>query len=81
MWFSHLAIDAEARELHHDLAIDASGFGQPSRIAAGLVPPPEPASAVDLTPAAWLAIAVLLCAGALAAAAVVARPRQGEVAG
>ena len=41
MWLSHLAIDAPARQLDHDLAIDASGFGQPSKVAAGLLAPPD----------------------------------------
>jgi len=36
MWFTHLAIDATAGELTHDLAIDQSGYGAPSPVAAGL---------------------------------------------
>ena len=36
MWFSYIKIDSPAGELDHDLAIDASGAGQPSPMAAGL---------------------------------------------
>jgi hypothetical protein len=39
MWLSYLEIDASAGQLTHDLAIDASGVGIPSPVAAGLVPP------------------------------------------
>jgi hypothetical protein len=35
-WLSKVRIDAAAPELAFDLAIDASGAGQPSRVAAGL---------------------------------------------
>jgi hypothetical protein len=35
-WLSKIAIDAEALQLGFDLAIDASGAGVPSRVAAGL---------------------------------------------
>jgi hypothetical protein len=43
MWLSYLKIDTTAGKLTNDLAIDASGSGQPSPRAAGLT---------DLTPAA-----------------------------
>lgn len=39
MWFSYLKIDTTAGELRHDLAIDATGVGDPSPVAAGLQPP------------------------------------------
>jgi hypothetical protein len=35
-WLSKIRIDAKAPQLRFDLAIDASGAGQPSRVAAGL---------------------------------------------
>jgi len=35
-WLSKVRIDAEAGDLRYDLAIDASGQGTPSRLAAGL---------------------------------------------
>ncbi|HEX9775694.1 MAG TPA: DUF2330 domain-containing protein [Actinomycetota bacterium] len=36
MWLSYVKIDARARDVTYDLAIDASGRGEPSWIAAGL---------------------------------------------
>jgi hypothetical protein len=36
-WLTKLSIDAAASELSYDLAVDASGQGQPSRRAAGLL--------------------------------------------
>jgi hypothetical protein len=36
MWLTHVVVNAPAAELTHDLAIDASGFGQPSPVAAGV---------------------------------------------
>ncbi len=38
MWLSYLRVAAPARDLHFDLAVDASGQGTPSRLAAGLEP-------------------------------------------
>jgi hypothetical protein len=38
-WLTKLSIDAPANALRFDLAVDASGRGQPSAIAAGLEPP------------------------------------------
>ena len=35
MWFSHVIVRQTAAELKHDLAIDASGYGQPDPVAAG----------------------------------------------
>ena len=63
MWFSYLEIDTEARNLKHDLAIDATGVGEPSPVAAGLdLPIPElPAFPEVSYPVwAWLAAAILL---------------------
>ncbi|MBW3594752.1 MAG: hypothetical protein KY391_04165, partial [Actinobacteria bacterium] len=63
MWFSYLKIDTKARDLKHDLAIDASGIGQPSPLAAGLqIPIPDlPAYPEAAHPVwAWLAAAVAL---------------------
>jgi hypothetical protein len=36
MWLSYLKVDTTAGALKHDLAVDASGQGTPSRMAAGL---------------------------------------------
>jgi hypothetical protein len=38
-WLTKVAIDAEATQLDYDLAVDATGAGTPSRVAAGLDPP------------------------------------------
>jgi hypothetical protein len=37
-WLTKLRIDSRAGDLSYDLAVDASGQGQPSRLAAGLAP-------------------------------------------
>ena len=47
MWLSYLRIQADAGDLTHDLAIDASGIGAPSPVAAGLV---EPSSGFPVPP-------------------------------
>jgi len=39
MWLTQLAVDGAAADLTYDLAIDVSGRGRPSRIAAGLETP------------------------------------------
>ncbi|MGZ6270212.1 MAG: DUF2330 domain-containing protein, partial [Candidatus Limnocylindrales bacterium] len=44
-WLSRIAIDAKASELAFDLAIDASGQGTPSAVAAGLELPALPVAA------------------------------------
>ena len=38
-WLTKVAIDGEAGQLGYDLAVDATGEGTPSRVAAGLDPP------------------------------------------
>jgi hypothetical protein len=71
MWLTYLKLDSLARDLTYDLAIEASGMGQPSMVAAGLAPPhdyeppelPAP-SEVDATLIAWLVLPFAL-AGAI----------------
>ncbi|MDQ3955323.1 MAG: hypothetical protein M3285_07230, partial [Actinomycetota bacterium] len=46
MWLTYLRIDTDAATLDHDLAIDQTGVGSPSPVAAGLVL----ASGPDLLP-------------------------------
>jgi hypothetical protein len=50
-WLTKVAVDGTAAQLSYDLAIDASGAGQPSAVAAGLALPGAalPTSAVDVT--------------------------------
>lgn len=60
MWLSYLQIDAAAGDLTHDLAIDATGTGSPSAIAAGLRLPRLPSPPADGSSFAlwWVAAAV-----------------------
>lgn len=44
-WLMRLSVDAAAAELRYDLAVDATGVGRPSAVAAGLEPPAT--SAID----------------------------------
>jgi hypothetical protein len=50
-WLTKVAVEGTAAQLSYDLAIDASGAGQPSAVAAGLALPGAalPTSAVDVT--------------------------------
>ena len=50
-WLTKVAVDGTAAQLSFDLAIDASGAGQPSAVAAGLVLPGSalPVSQVDVS--------------------------------
>ncbi|MEA2451445.1 MAG: hypothetical protein QOG04_155 [Actinomycetota bacterium] len=58
MHFTYMKIDSRAADLTHDLAIDASGLGIPSRIAAGLAAPAESWPVPETVPLAlWIAIA------------------------
>jgi hypothetical protein len=62
MWLTQIRVNAFAGDLTHDLAIDASGYGQPSPFAAGLRIPQLPVPATPLAPAmlaALVAVAVL----------------------
>jgi hypothetical protein len=47
-WLTKIAVDAQAGQLRYDLAIDASGAGQPSRVDAGLDLGITPATAPDV---------------------------------
>lgn len=68
MWFSYLRLDTTAGALGYDLAVDASGRGNPSEVDAGLAP-------VDLPPAlqsgrvAWMAVLTLAILAVTAVAA------------
>jgi hypothetical protein len=43
MWFTAFRVGEQAGRLRYDLAVDASGRGRPSLVAAGLRRPPKPA--------------------------------------
>jgi hypothetical protein len=82
MWLSYLKVDTTAGALRHDLAVDASGQGTPSLLAAGLLDPKTGTPLVDLTAAGpsllhrllW-PVAPLLAALALVVLAATRRPR------
>lgn len=65
MWLSYLRVDSRAGDLDYDLAIDASGAGQPSPVAAGLDPEATTGAAGlrSFGPALWTALAVLILLG------------------
>ena len=70
MWLSYLKVDALPSQLTYDLAVDATGAGQPSAIAAGYATPQVPPAVVttdDGGTAVWPW--ALAGAGALAVAA------------
>ena len=68
MWLSYLSIDTEAKNLKHDLAIDATGLGEPSPVAAGFeVPVPTLPSFPETAYPLWAALAaVVMLWGAIA---------------
>ncbi|HYY81970.1 MAG TPA: DUF2330 domain-containing protein [Actinomycetes bacterium] len=80
MYLSYLRVDATAGQLSYDLAVDASGRGRPSRVAAGLAGVPTPASlpAAPGLAGAWAWYAAGL---AVAAALAVALRRRARAAG
>ena len=68
MWLSYLRVDTTAGQLTHDLAVDASGRGRPSPVAAGLVDPEATAAGEQATAGAarawwWPAAALVVVAG------------------
>jgi hypothetical protein len=62
MWLTYIRINETAGNLQHDLAIDASGYGQPSPVAAGYPLPAgaAPWSVVWTVMAALAALAILM---------------------
>jgi hypothetical protein len=77
MWLTKLSIDSDAASMQYDLAVDASGYGRPSPVAAGIELP-------DLGDAGefgmwriWLTMAVL---GVIALAVVGTGMRRASVA-
>jgi hypothetical protein len=83
MWLSYLRVDTTAGELTHDLAVDASGRGQPSPVAAGLIVP-EAGGAGEQAPAAptgparvwWWPAAALVVVAVLAGLVLARRGRS-----
>ncbi|MGZ8651341.1 MAG: DUF2330 domain-containing protein [Actinomycetota bacterium] len=66
MWLTKINVNTPAGDLITDLAVDASGFGQPSAAAAGLRAARLPSADPGLWPTVWVALAsvvVLVSAG------------------
>ena len=61
MHLSYIKIDVPAGELRHDLAVDPTGLGAPSFVAAGLVSPALPFIAPD--PVEWGRLLAFAAAG------------------
>ena len=60
MWLTKINVNTPAGELIHDLAIDASGFGQPSATAAGLTVAQLPATDAGPSMVLWVALVVVV---------------------
>jgi hypothetical protein len=60
MWLTYIRINETAANLKHDLAIDASGYGRPSPVAAGYPAGAAPWPVVWTVLAALAAVAVLM---------------------
>jgi len=64
VWLTYLKVDANAGALTYDLAIDATGAGHPSPLAAGLIPAqPSPLNAAAPAIATALLAALVLLSG------------------
>ena len=66
-WLTKVVVDAKVGQLQYDLAIDASGQGSPSYVAAGLAPV---AGDIDLATLMLLPILAVLVASGSAMATV-----------
>jgi len=69
-WLTKLAINSSTADLNHDLAVDTSGAGNPSRIAAGLELPDVELPAIPVTAEdsstpwfAWVLVAGVVAVG------------------
>jgi len=60
MWLTYIRINETAANLKHDLAIDASGYGRPSPVAAGYPAGAAPWPVVWTVLAALAAVAILM---------------------
>jgi hypothetical protein len=60
MWLTYIRINETAANLKHDLAIDASGYGRPSPVAAGYAAGAAPWPVVWTVLAALAAVAILM---------------------
>ena len=60
MWLTKIAVNTPAGDLRTDLAVDASGFGQPNPAAAGLHVAQGPVADSSLWSALWVALASIV---------------------
>jgi Uncharacterized protein conserved in bacteria (DUF2330) len=60
MWLTKIAVNTAAGDLRTDLAVDASGFGQPNPAAAGLHVAQPPVADSSLWPALWVGLASIV---------------------
>jgi hypothetical protein len=74
MWLTYIRINETAANLKHDLAIDASGYGRPSPVAAGY----PAASGAAPWPVVWTVIAALVAVAFLMAVTDPAVRRQAQ---
>jgi hypothetical protein len=75
-WLTKVAVSADAPQLSYDLAVDASGQGAPSRVAAGLDVPAAPSP--DTSFALRFALVLLFALGAtLVVVSLASRPPSG----
>jgi hypothetical protein len=65
MWLTYIRINETAANLNHDLAIDASGYGRPSPVAAGYL---AGAPGAAPWPVLWTVMAALVAVALLVAA-------------
>ena len=73
MWLTYVRVSERADRLTHDLAIDASGFGQPDPVAAGLASPIAP---VAPRASLWIVIAAVAAGTAVLMLIVGSRSRR-----
>jgi hypothetical protein len=74
MWLTYIRVNETAGNLRHDLAIDASGYGRPSPVAAGY---PVPTGAAPW-PVVWTVMAALVGVAFLMAVTDPAVRRQAQ---
>ena len=60
MWLTKIAVNTPAGDLTTDLAVDASGFGRPNPVAAGLQIGQLPSADAGIWPAVWVGLASIV---------------------
>jgi hypothetical protein len=75
-WLTKVAISADAPQLSYDLAVDASGQGTPSRVAAGLDVPGAPAGGAAFA-LRFALVALFVLGSTLVVIALASRPTSG----